>query len=130
MQDDEWVKVAIALEKGFLGPRCKTSPTGFVIIVYTYDFRDQEDVLRVGMQLQHMFPKRMLSYKPDVFTNSLQGIYGSQEIPRSLFTLHPQSDKLAITKGKDGASALEIALSELAVELSFESQNPQHDEDK
>jgi hypothetical protein len=79
------------------------------IIVYTKDFRDQADVLRVGLELRKLGGNaRTLSYKPDVFTVSNSGIHGSGELEyKTIFQLKPQSNELTLV-GKNGA-ALAVA---------------------
>lgn len=106
--DNTWITVALAMQHNLLGPRCKTNMN--VTIIYTYDFRDAEDVLRVGLNLQRLFPDRTLTYKPDVFTASQDGIYGSNTIPRTIYTLPPRGKRLVKTMGEGGQSALDIAL--------------------
>jgi hypothetical protein len=112
--DDVFIKVVDSLQKGLLGHSVKVPPpdsdsTVHPIIVYTKDFRDQADVLRVGLELRKLGGNaRTLSYKPDVFTMSNSGIHGSGELEyKTIFQLKPQSNELTLV-GKNGA-ALAVA---------------------
>lgn len=109
--DNTWITVAVAMMHDLLGPRCKANNR--VVIIYTYDFRDATDVLRVGLNLQRIFPARHLSYKPDVFTMSVDGIYGSNTIPKTIYTLVPGKRELTKTYCTSGLAAVDLAVTML-----------------
>lgn len=81
---DSWGPIRSAVEDGTLGLSAKIStewgltndPAGpwtkHVVCVYTYDWRDRPDVLRVAEGLHHIgvVKKMTLSYKPDIFTRA------------------------------------------------------------
>ena len=76
-QDEAWSRVVAALVAGKLGPAAKTPPPDppgggggagprtAVLIVYTNDWEDREDVLRVGLALRQIARVNQLSYKTD-----------------------------------------------------------------
>lgn len=105
--DNDFLKVAMALQEFSLGKSVKVRPFGnsnethtIPIIVYTEDFRDRDDVLRVGLALRSIGARGTISYKPDVFTLSEDGIYGTNKIPKSIYSLKDDgSNKLFITNG-------------------------------
>lgn len=112
--DDVFIKVVDSLQQGLLGQSVKVPPPDsdnavHPIIVYTKDFRDQVDVLRVGLELRKLGGNaRTLSYKPDVFTMSNSGIHGSGELKyKTIFQLKPHSNELTLV-GTNG-EALTIA---------------------
>ena len=111
--DGAWLTVAHALHTGQLGDSCKVNAKkegSNVIIVYTPNFRDEKEVLRVGLALLDLFPYlEQISYKPDVFTLSDDGIYGGNTLPRTLYNLRRDRPRLLVTKGRGGESALAIA---------------------
>jgi hypothetical protein len=73
-QDDSWSCVVSALAAGTLGCAAKTPPPNAddrrgrtVLIVYTRDWEDRADVLRVGLALKEVLSVRCaISYKTDV----------------------------------------------------------------
>jgi len=74
-----WNKIKIAVEKGTLGSLAKASraehqnsSTG-VICVYTYDWKDRQDVQRIREELRKIGIIRKISYKTDEDTE--RGIY-------------------------------------------------------
>jgi len=76
-----WSKVKVAVEEGKLGGLAKTSRRGSptqssknrVICVYTYDWKDYQDVRRIREELRKLGIIRKTSYKTDEDTE--QGIY-------------------------------------------------------
>ena len=76
-----WEKVRIALEEGKLGGLAKASKHGSrakssnnrVICVYTYDWKDIQDVKRIREELRKIGIIRKISYKTDEATE--RGIY-------------------------------------------------------
>lgn len=82
--DTAWKKITKALEEEKLGPIAKVStarynPTqqdmdGGVIVCYTNDYRDEEDLERVRLAIRALGFKQTLFYKKDETT--MQGIYG------------------------------------------------------
>ena len=92
--DQKWQLIARATETGQLGIAAKAAtskPNGLaknkwvkVICVYTYDFADQVDVMRVRAQLRALGFENKLSYKTDQATT--EGRYRSTETgPVSLY---------------------------------------------
>lgn len=81
--DESWVKVKEATEKGLLGGESKvatsklnpnaTSSKNKVICVYTYDWKDEEDVMRVREELRELGFSQKIPYKTDKAT--LEGRY-------------------------------------------------------
>ena len=90
--DDAFVAVAAALDTCHLGSTVKTAPptsgsSVVPIIIYTDDYRDQADVLRVGLVVQSLLPTpRTISYKPDVFTLDEGGIHGNNTLKYKTIT--------------------------------------------
>ena len=82
--DKYWTVVANAVRAGRLGPAAKaatarpnpnsTDPTRRLIVVYTINWCDEDDVQRVLRELRGLGVGWRLSYKTDDDTNS--GIYG------------------------------------------------------
>ena len=81
--DSWWCTIKIATEAGSLGPDAKVatavpSPRAYpgkrVIVVYTFDFQDRDDVGRVLGELRSIGVDWTLSYKTDEATAS--GRYG------------------------------------------------------
>lgn len=79
-----WDLIKIAQDNGLLGNVCKTSTkknssknnNSFVICIYTYDFNDKDDILRVRENLKLLGFNNVLKYKRDIETK--KGIYGSK----------------------------------------------------
>ena len=74
-----WNKIKIAVEKGKLGSLAKTSraehqsSSNGVICVYTYDWKDRQDVQRIREELRKLGIIRKISYKTD--EDTVRGIY-------------------------------------------------------
>jgi len=76
-----WSKIKIAVEEGKLGGLAKVprhssraqSPSSGVICVYTYDWKDAQDVKRIREELRKIGIIRKISYKTDEDTE--RGIY-------------------------------------------------------
>jgi hypothetical protein len=72
--DEVWAKIARAVVAGELGPSAKVSPYGaqqngcHLICVYTDNFTDEMDVLRVRQKLYDLEFNGKLNYKPDLYT--------------------------------------------------------------
>ena len=76
--DNAWEPIRLATEAGRLGPEAKVStalpsplapnPQTRVICVYTYDWTDETDVMRVREELRALGNKRTISYKTDADT--------------------------------------------------------------
>jgi hypothetical protein len=102
-----WELVRMAVEEGSLGPCAKVitdwamSQTGestHVICVYTSDFRNQADVLRVAQRLFEVdaVRKQVLRYKPDVFTYT--GQYATAKDPASIYSAAPPYSSLQVSE--------------------------------
>src|SRR5207237_3163240 len=72
--DELWQLIRTATEQGELGHEAKASSAGrirargekmYMICVYTYDFQDKEDVMRVREMLREKGIKRPINYKSD-----------------------------------------------------------------
>lgn len=79
--DKAWKSIRTAVEEGSLGGRARVStgrrpnpsardPNARVIAVYTYDWRDEKDVMRVREQLRRLGFKEPLHYKTDSDTQA------------------------------------------------------------
>lgn len=84
--DRYWMKIKQAVEQGQLGSEAKVSTAGsrnkqgtHVICVYTYDYRDKDDVMRIRQMLHDLGIKRPIIYKADEDTIKLR--YGSDYTP-------------------------------------------------
>lgn len=71
--DAAWEIIVNAVLEGNLGHYAKVSPSNHqdpthVICIYTIDFTDQNDVLRVRNELKGLGFTSALQYKPDVYT--------------------------------------------------------------
>ncbi len=78
--DEIWDKIKNAVKNGLLGNRAKVAPirsarvdefTGKqrqVICVYTYDWKDEKDVMRIREELRKLGVIEKLSYKSDADT--------------------------------------------------------------
>ena len=84
--DDWWAKIKQALNEGQLGDQIKTS-TGLksplavadskaVIIIYTYDYEDKDDVMRIRNELRELGIQWKVTYKPDKATK--EGKYSNR----------------------------------------------------
>lgn len=77
--DDTWRNVKKAVEDGKLWKQAKVSTAWrskgkvYVVCVYTYDYKDENDVMKIREYLREMGFKRATSYKSDEQT--LAGIY-------------------------------------------------------
>jgi Domain of unknown function (DUF1917) len=107
--EEYWSLIAHAVEAGALGPSAKIAtdwgrehdPAGawrnHVVCVYTRDWRDEDDVLRVARRLHEIGAvKRMkLTYKPDVFT--YDGRYeGNAPGDIAIYTCSAPYDRLTV----------------------------------
>lgn len=80
--DAVWNNIKSATEKGILGPLSKAStalpsplapkPNLKVIIVYTHDFTDKDDVMRVRQALREIGITNKIAYKTDDATRMRQ----------------------------------------------------------
>jgi Domain of unknown function (DUF1917) len=80
--DRVWAAVAEATHSGRLGTSAKVSTSNpgqssHVICVYSYDYFDSADVMRVRAGLQELNVKGRLNYKPDIYTYC--GIYAKNQ---------------------------------------------------
>jgi hypothetical protein len=78
--DEIWAKIKSVVEDGLLGNRAKvasiygarvdkfTGKKRQVICVYTYDWKDKEDVMRIREELRKLGITEILSYKADADT--------------------------------------------------------------
>lgn len=100
--DLQWLRTIKHTENGNLGPTSKVSTLDFfersgVIICYSKDYRDQEDVLRLARNIcKYLGWKRKMSYKTDLAT--LSGDYATHSKKVSLYTYDPKTDKLTFSK--------------------------------
>lgn len=79
--DEMWFKIKSAVEEGKLGSAAKIStnhpaslrfnPNEQVICVYTYDWTDEKDVMRIRRQLRELGVTWKISYKSDEDTGTL-----------------------------------------------------------
>ncbi len=84
--DNVWSKIKLATEAGRLGKISKvatakdnpnaTNSSTKVICVYTHDWTDEEDVMRIRQELRHLGITRKIPYKADEDTDS--GKYANQ----------------------------------------------------
>lgn len=74
--DDTWREVKRAVEAGKLGSCAKTStklsfqPPDYVICVYTYDWKDYDDVYRIRQVLREIGIDKPIPYKTDADTRA------------------------------------------------------------
>ncbi|MGB3208098.1 MAG: putative phosphothreonine lyase domain-containing protein [Crinalium sp.] len=78
--DNIWLTIKEATEEGILGSAAKvstamggansTDPNENVICVYTYDWADEQDVMRIREELRKMGITRKIPYKTDEATRS------------------------------------------------------------
>ncbi len=78
--DEIWAKIKHATENGSLGNKAKvasarwvkvnkdTGKINHVICVYTYDWTDREDVMRIREELRKLGAKKEIGYKTDADT--------------------------------------------------------------
>ena len=88
--DQMWVKIKTATEVGKLGEMSKvatakdnpnaTNSSIKVICVYSYDWTDEEDVMRIRQELRQLGITRKIPYKADEDTES--GKYANQGTKR------------------------------------------------
>ena len=88
--DQMWVKIKTATEVGKLGEMSKvatakdnpnaTNSSIKVICVYSYDWTDEEDVMRIRQELRQLGITRKIPYKADEDTGS--GKYANQGTKR------------------------------------------------
>ncbi len=84
--DEAWRKIKEATEKGLLGGSSKastarpnpnaTSSKNKVICVYTYDWKDESDVMRVREELKRLGFTQKIPYKSD--EDTLKGKYANR----------------------------------------------------
>ena len=120
--DDVFVQVACSLVEGKLGQSAKVPPPdtskqhdkSCVVIIYTKDYRNEADVLRVGLELRKLGANQTtLSYKPDVFTFSIDS-----NCPRSIYQLKLGEDTLfKVNDGKALSLAIEMSEKEAHGEI-------------
>jgi hypothetical protein len=84
--DRYWVKIKQAVEQGQLGSEAKVSTVGslnkqgtYVICVYTYNYEDKDDVMRIRRVLRDLGIRRPITYKADEDTRKLR--YGNNYEP-------------------------------------------------
>jgi Domain of unknown function (DUF1917) len=89
-----WDKVRIGLEQGLLGPSAKTfcNDVGEMICVYTRDYTDTLDVVRVWVALYDLGINWRLSYKRD--TDTINGVYGNGSCYHIVLPPHPDMPTL------------------------------------
>jgi hypothetical protein len=79
--DEAWRKVRQATEDGLLGDRSKVAtgrestplakdPNAKAIVVWTYDWKDEDDVMRVREELRKLGFTETLAYKTDADTKA------------------------------------------------------------
>lgn len=88
--DKIWSKIKLAIESGKLGEMSKvatakdnanaTNSSTKVICVYTYDWTDEQDVMRIRQELRQLGITRKIPYKADEDTDS--GKYANQGTKR------------------------------------------------
>ncbi len=87
--DRYWQTIKGAVEQGRLGDEAKVSTAlkpqaragkPYVICVYTYDYEDEADVMRVRQVLRELGIQREIIYKAD--EDTLAGRYGSDYAPK------------------------------------------------
>ena len=117
MHDEAWQNVLIALCEGRLGCAAKTAPPdagqrSSVVIVYTRDWEDRNDVLRVALELlRNIVPKsKVLCYKTDAHT--IAGVY-ADDAPTSLYKIKPGETQLTVDE-KVLAQARELVAQDAA----------------
>jgi hypothetical protein len=86
--DRYWQKIKEAVEQGRLGNGAKVSTAAssqvkqgkpYVMCVYTYDYEDKADVMRIREELRSLGIRREIIYKADEDTHRLR--YGSDYTP-------------------------------------------------
>lgn len=80
--DEMWAKIKTAVEEGKLGSAAKIStnhpasvrfnPNEQVVCVYTYDWTDEKDVMRIRQHLRELGVTWKISYKSDEDTENLK----------------------------------------------------------
>lgn len=114
--DQTWLQLAEALSLGSFSISMKTCPSkepgqgANLICIYTEDWEDQEDVLRVGLNVLRLCTwVTQINYKPDIFTEDMEGIHGSNKLPLTIFSLKQGDNHLTRKLDKCGRTALNIA---------------------
>ncbi|XP_022090933.1 UPF0696 protein C11orf68 homolog [Acanthaster planci] len=116
--DTTWEKIARATVKGKLGTHTKVTPVAdtkegkdlygaqHVVSVYTKDFTDKSDVLKVEAALRRLGLRERIVFKPRVYSSL--GVYSQNEwnLRPGIYTSHWDARKLAgnirdITKGRE-----------------------------
>ena len=99
-QDSTWVAIVRALQAGNLGPSAKTAPPdgssrAAMFCVYTRDWEDRADVLRVGLALRAATGwTGAMSYKTDAHTHA--GAYSGNGQSVCCYTLSPDAAELTV----------------------------------
>jgi hypothetical protein len=80
--DSVWVKIRYATENGLLGNSSKVATPKInpnavdtemkVICIYTYDYRDKEDVMRIRQEIRNIGILNKIPYKTDKATRERQ----------------------------------------------------------
>jgi hypothetical protein len=90
--DEKWNTIARAMYSGFLdASTAKVAPAGHpyghLICVYTYNFMDLREVMKLRQQLLDLGFEEPLDYKADIYTNT--GIYEKNDfdIPENIYRL-------------------------------------------
>lgn len=86
--DSCWARIKHAVEAGHLGSGAKVSTAGsrtdqrprYVVCVYTYDYADRADVMRIREALRRLGIQRAIIYKANEDTAALR--YGSDYTPK------------------------------------------------
>jgi hypothetical protein len=87
--DRYWQAIREAVEQGKLGDQAKVSTAAskqvkqgkpYVICVYTYDYDDKPDVMRIREGLRNLGIRREIPYKADEDTSALR--YGNDYMPK------------------------------------------------
>jgi hypothetical protein len=86
--DRYWLRIKEAVEQGQLGEQAKVSTAQALsngrsihaICVYTYDYEDRDDVMRIREVLRTLGVRRKIVYKAD--EDTLQGRYGRDYEPK------------------------------------------------
>ena len=73
-------KIYLSEKRKVIGQTTARGDTRFVICVYTYDYQDEEDVMRVRQVLKDLGIQREIIYKADADTRA--GSYGADYTPK------------------------------------------------
>lgn len=84
-----WIRIREAVKQGRLGDEAKVLTAGsakgrdhvsYVICVYTYDYEDTQDVMRIREELRRIGIRLPITYKADEDTRQLR--YGKDYTPK------------------------------------------------